>query len=273
MGHAVVSDPEQLGHVFRRQLQFYVRTWRFVGLLIFTLLISGLPLLLEVVHFGTNARSADAYLSGFLGFLTLDAILVAAFLGGDAISMDFGSANGYYILVQPVRRIVLLLGRYLAAFVAAAAIGLTYIALGLLGASYFFGATTIPWGGVGSSAGLLLLFLLGVLSVAFAFSSLFRSPAVGMIVSVLVLWLGLAVIDGIAQFTGIEPWFSIAYAGGSIEQVLGPSVAHRVVIRAAGVSVTTFNPYLWESVAIMLAYFVLFLLASIVIYQYKESKG
>ncbi len=273
MERAVVGDGEQFLVAFRRQLQFYLRTWRFAGLLIFTLAVSLIVLLLEVAVFGSGAASASDYLAGFYGNLGVDGILVAAFLGGDAISMDFGSASGYYMLVQPVRRWVLLLGRYAAAFVAALTIGFVYVAVGLIGAAYFFGAGAVPLGPLGESIGLLLLFLLGALSAAFSFSALFRSPAVGMIVSVLVLYLGFSIVDGVFALSDIEPWFSIQYAGQAISEVFGSSFSHRVVLHVARLRIITYHPYPAEAALIMAGYFVLFLVLALFIYDRKESQG
>ncbi len=273
MAQPVVGDGEQFFVALRRQLQFYLRTWRFAGLLAFTLAVSLIVLVLEVAVFGSGAKTASDYLAGFYGELAVDAILVAALLGGDAISMDFGSPTGYYMLVQPVRRWVLLLGRYLAAFLAAFAIGLVYVALGVFGAAYFFGVGAVPFATLGLSVGLMILFLLGALSAAFSFSALIRSPAVGMIVSVLVLFLGFSIVDGVFELADIEPWFSIQYAGQAISEVFSSTISHRVVLGVGRIRVITYHPYPAEAAAIMLGYFVLFLALALLVYDRKESQG
>ena len=274
MDPPILGDFPQLVTSFRRQLQFYLRTWRFVGLLLFVGIVSIVVFAVQL-YFGasriTEGSDAAQYLSGYLSNIGTTVILVAAFLGGDAIAMDFGGATGYFMLVQPVRRVVLLLGRFAAAVVAAAVIGLTYVVIALLATSYFFGAGSIPWAGVAVALGLLVLFLLGAVAVAFFFSSFFKSPAISIILTVLILWLGFSIVTGVLEVAGIEPWFSLLYAGDGVALALLPSYPHAQVSRDGFGG--SFEPYLWESAVISVAYLVVFLFLSVVLYNLKESKG
>lgn len=275
MGTPAVGDGAQFLIAFRRQLQFYVRTWRFVGLLAFVAVVSAAVLGIQVylgVHQLTAGSTPARYLSGFLSFIGTVAVLVAAFLGGDAIAMDFGSATGYYLLVQPVRRSVLLLGRFAAAAVAAIVIGAVYLAFGIGGTLAFFGPANFPTAGLAIAVGLLLLLFLGALAVAFFFSALFRTPAVSLIVTILTLWLGFSTVSGVLELANIEPWFSILYAGDAVPLALLTSYPHAIPI-GAGIPGTIFQAFPWESAVISLAYFGVFLLLSLVLYNRKEVRG
>jgi ABC-type transport system involved in multi-copper enzyme maturation permease subunit len=258
----------------RRQLRFYRKTWRFVGLLGFVLLIGVVGTVLSIAYNDSGTGAGD-YFSGIAGNLPTFGIIVCAFIGGDAIAMDFGSGTGYFTLVLPVRRIVLLLGRYAAAFLASFALLLVFYAFGLFGDAWFYGVAAIPWLAVAESIGLTGLFALATLSTAFFFSSFFRSPAVSMVVTILVLFLGFVILDGALSVTTVEPWFSLLYAGGAIALPF-EGQPHESVLNtmgSRGLSLHTWNPYLWEGALIMLAYFVAFLVISCLLYQYKESKG
>jgi ABC-2 type transport system permease protein len=265
------SDWVQLMTAVRRQFRFYLRTYRFVGLLGFVLLVVGAFLAVTIVR-NNGEVNAAGYLSSLLTVVPLFGVIICSFIGGDAIAMDFGGGTGYFMLVLPVRRVVLLLGRYLAALVASLLLLLVVYGLTLFGTGWFYGVAGIPWLDVGESLGLAILFVAAVVATAFFFSSFFRSPAMSIVVTILVLFLGLDIASGIVSVAGVEPWFSILYAGDVITTVLVP-VAHETVMHFGRISVTTFSPYIWEGAVIMAGYLVAFLLLSIVIYQRKESKG
>jgi len=258
----------------RRQLRFYRKTWRFVGLLGFVLLV-GVAGTAVSIAYNDAGTSASDYLSSLTGNLPTFGIIVCAFIGGDAIAMDFGSGTGYFMLVLPVRRIVLLLGRYTAAFLASFALLLVFFAFGVFGDAWFYGVAAVPWLPLVESIGLTALFALAALSTAFFFSSFFRSPAVSMVVTILVLFLGFIILDGALTVTSVEPWFSLLYAGQAIALPF-EGQPHETVLQTMGrrgLTLHTWSPFIWEGAVIMVAYFVAFLVISAVLYQYKESKG
>lgn len=271
----VPSDFAQYRTAAFRQWKFYLRTWRFIGLLLFVLVVVVTFTAISVYQ-GNSSSSAAQYLYGSVSSLGTFGVIIGAFIGGDAIAMDFGSGTGYFMLVLPVKRIVLLLGRYTAAFAVTMILISVYFFVPLLGGIYFWGAGGIPWFDLGESFLLSALYGLAVLSAAFFFSALFRSPAVSMIATILILFLGFEITDGIVGGLGYEPWFSLLYAGGVIGLVLVPAPHHtETVLHAARRTITvhTWNPYIWEGIVILVAYFVIFLVLSALIYQYKESKG
>ncbi len=269
------SDETQWYLSVRRQLRFYRKTWRFLGLLIFVLVVTVAFTAFSIAEKSSGTSAAD-YLYGAISNLPTFGIIIGAFIGGDAIAMDFGSGTGYYTLVLPVRRIVLLLGRYTAAFLASFALILVFYAVALSGAVWFYGLGGIPWLDLVASLGLAALFALSTLAAAFLFSSFFRSPAISMVVTILVLFLAFLFLDGILAITTIEPIYSLPYAGQVIALVLAgqPHETQAPIRSGAGhITITTWHPYVWEGVVIMLVYLVVCLVASATIYQYKESKG
>ena len=268
------SDMQQWLTAVRRQLRFYVRTWRFVGLLAFVGVVTIAGTAISIAYDSAGGSAAD-YLYNTLNGLPTFGIIIGAFIGGDAIAMDFGSGTGYYMLVLPVRRAVLLLGRYAAAFLVSVALLLVLYAGALFGAGWFYGIPALPGFEVAESMGLAALFALATLSTAFFFSSFFRSPAVSMVLTILILFLAFDIVDGVLTSTSVEPWFSLPYAGGVIALVFEsqPHLTTTVTPGMRHLTLHSWNPYIWEGAAIMAGYFVAFLLLSLVIYEYKESKG
>jgi ABC-2 type transport system permease protein len=268
------SDTAQWVTAVRRQLRFYLKTWRFVGLLLFVLVVDIAITALNIAY-NSSGLSASDYLYSAIGPVPTFGVIVGAFIGGDALAMDFGGGTGYFMLVLPVRRIVLLLGRYAAAFLAAFALILVYFVISLTGAVWFYGILGIPWWDVVASLGIAALFALAILAAAFLFSSFFRSPAISIVTTILVLFLAFDIVDGILSITTVEPWFSVLYAGQAVALVF-ESQPHLTITHgmgARGLTFRTWTPYIWEGVAIMLVYLVVCLVVSAVIYQNKESKG
>jgi ABC-2 type transport system permease protein len=274
-----VSDFEQWGIVTHHQLDHYFRTNRFYGLLGFVVLISALSLAFEVdagiaaVQVEQLYRSSE-YLSNFLANTGLWVILAAAFFGGDALSVDFSTGAGYYMLVLPIRRPVLLAGRYTAATLVTLAVVGVYYLFGAVGGIYFFGAPSVPWGLLLASLGLAALFALAALSVAFCVSAVIRSPAAGVLITVLVLYVGFTTLQAVVELAGIEPWFSLTYAGGAMAAVLDTDFVHlQAIPLGEDQYYTIWAATVTEGLAIMAAYVAVFLPLSAFLYQRKESIG
>ncbi|MGP8077587.1 MAG: ABC transporter permease [Thermoplasmata archaeon] len=267
------SDAAQWITALRRQLRFYLKTWRFVGLLLFVLIVGVAITAVQIAYGNAGSSAADFLYSGTVALSTFG-VIVGAFIGGDAIAMDFGSGTGYFTLVLPVRRIVLLLGRFAAAFLAAFTLLLVFYGINLVGAVWFYGLA-LPWLDLLLSIAISALFALAVLASAFLFSSFFRSPAISMVVTILVLFLAFDIIDGILSITSVEPWFSILYAGQAMALVFEgqPHLTVTHLMGRRGLTLHSWTPYLWEGIAIMAAYLVICLVLSAVIYQNKESRG
>jgi len=265
------SDQRQLITATQRQFRFYRQTLRFYGLLGFVLLVSVAFLVVTIVK-DSNSGTAPDYLASLLGTIQVFGIIICAFIGGDAIAMDFGGGTGYYVLVLPVRRSVLLLGRYIAAFAVSFLLILVVYLMAILGTVYFYGVGGVPWDLVVQSLALSALYAAAIVATAFFLSSLFRSPAMSMITTVLILFLGLDIADEIVQVSGYEPWYSIYYAGQVISTVISP-VPHKMTVGMGRFEFVTYSPYIWEGALIMLGYLVVFLPLSLFLYNRKESKG
>ncbi len=272
-----VGDLSQWWVVARHQLGHYVRTYRFLGLLGFVGLISALTLAFEVSAGAPAVRIAQLnrpaeYLSNFLDYAGLWVVLAAAFFGGDALSVDFSTGAGYFMLSLPTRRGTLLAGRYAAATVATLLIILAYYAIGILGAAYFFGGSTLPWDRIAESLGLAILFTIAALSVAFTFSAFFRSPATGVLVTVLALYAGFTTLQSTVELAGLEPWWSFTYAGGAMAAALDTDFVHyQPIPLGEDQYYTLWSAYVGEGAIIMVAYLAVFSVLSVALYYHKES--
>jgi ABC-2 type transport system permease protein len=275
-----VSDCQQFLVAFRYQMRSYLRTWRFLGLLVFVLLVS-VAILAVQLHNGVAAVTANHpdpsdELASYVSFIQDAIIITAAFLGGDALAIDLAGGPGYLMLSQPVRRRTLLAGRFVAASATGAVIGFVYYGFAAATVQYFYG--TIP-GAIVLSIAAAMLFLLAVLAVAFFFSSFFRSPAVAIVAALLILIIGFPLLTTVGTLTGTEPWFSLDYGAQAVTSTLSTHFSHETVTHLEvgrgrpPLAIYSFSPYPWEGAVIMAVYFVGFLAASYLIYRYKEVRG
>jgi len=277
--HAQAGELRQWYTVLTSQASHYFRTNRFLGLFGFVVLISCLTLAFEFQVGVTAERTiqlgrCSEYLSNFLSLTPLWIILAAAFFAGDALCVDFSTGTGYYMLVLPVHRRTLLAGRYASAALATMAIVLVYFVFALVGASYFFGFGTIPWGKLGSALGLSVVFTLASLSVAFCISAFLRSASAGVLTTVLALYVGFTTIQTTVELADYEPWWSLLYAGNALAANLDTDYVHETSSPLGSGQYTS----LWmasrlEGTAIMTAYLAVFLVLSLVLYSRKESTG
>jgi ABC-2 type transport system permease protein len=279
-GHYVPEgDIDQYLTAVYYQLKFYLRSWRFIGLMLFTIALTGgimaYQLHLGIDHLKTNSPTVSDFLSSGLGEMSTEVVLIAAFFGGDAISTDLGTSTGYYMLTLPVRRAVLMMGRYTAAFLVGVGVAAAYYAIEAAGAFYVYGTLPVE---LISSVGLGLLYLLACLALAFFLSSLFRSPSVSIVIILLVMLIGFPAVTAIlSDLGGYEPWWSLSYAGDVIGGVLSTNFQHVSTLTegkgARAITIYLFSPYVWEGVVIMIAYLAVFLFLSFFIYEYRELKG
>ncbi len=260
--------------IMKYQIKFYLKTRRFIAMLVIVSLISiafvavdfyeGISLILSL------DQSSAIFISGGLGFVGLSVGLVASFFGGDATSIETGTNSGYFIMVQPVRKISILVGRYLAAVtLGIVLILIEYLAIAGM-SQYIFG--TIDWK-ILLSIGEMILLVLAFTSLAFFFSSIFKSPIIGILISVLFSLILFSVIDTILELTSIEPWFSLNYAETVISNIVYVSgFSHVVTERIRGTSIKIFTPYIWEGTLIMIVYAVVFFVLSYLLFMKKEVK-
>ncbi len=264
MTQPTVSDAEQFKVALGTQLRSYLSTYRFWAMLGLVLAVGGGITIFLAIHGPAYvqhrfATSTD-YIGAILGFVAFLTIIVGAFFGGDAISTDFGTKTGYYVLAQPVKRSIILSGRYAAALLVSAGIITVFYVITLIGGIGFFSFGAVPWEALALSYLLAILLVAGVLSFAFCLSSISRSPAIGLVITIVVLLIALDIVDGIVgTFVGTaDLWFSILYAADTISTMVTLGISAAV-------------PAVWESAAICAVYAVGFSIGAYYLYQREET--
>jgi len=160
----------------------------------------------------------------------------------------------------PVKRRVLLGGRFAAAFLVSALLLSVFYAFALFGGIYFYSFGTVPWSNLALAYLLDMLLLLGILAFAFCLSSVSKSPAIGLVVTILVLLVVFNIVGAILRaLVGPEYiLWSILYAADAIPTTVEYGLA-------AG------SPAVWQSTIIMALYTVIFLAIALVLYDREET--
>jgi ABC-2 type transport system permease protein len=273
-GHRV-SSIMQVGIVTKYNFLNYFRARRFYVMIAIVALISGLLTFVIAYRRPGEILTTDlGFLSTVWGsFVSLVIILSTAFFGGDAISSEFQNRTGYFLVPNPIRRSVIYVGKWIAALIASTIILLVYAAVAIANSLYYFGAT-LP-----NEFLLSMLFawvyLVAALVFTFAFSSLFKSSSISVLMSVIMLLFVFNVIDTVASsFAGIEPWFSITYGAGIVQSILSVPYPQQVVTTSfgprGGFSITTYTAPVWEGLVILGVYFVVMAVVGLWLFERKE---
>ncbi len=275
-----VSSLNQVRTMTKYAFLNYFRSRRFYVMLVIVVLIGALLTFVAAYYrpaffgFGTpnSQNPALTLYSAFWGSVpTLIVLLSVVFFGGDAISSEFQNKTGYFLIPNPLRRSVVYIGKWLAALGASTLILAVFALIALANGTYFFGAS-VPYQ-FGESLVFAWIYLVSALGLTFMFSSLFKTSIISILTTVMLFLIVFDVIDTIASaVAGIEPWFSITYAGGIIANVLKVPFPLHSVTEALGrrITLTTFNASIPEGLAIMAVYFVISAALGLWLFERKE---
>ena len=204
----VVTRYEFLKHIRRRRLYIILGLTLVAELVVLIVL----PALME--GYPDNVMVMAAMLSIGPSFAAFGAV----FFAGDAIAGEFESKTGYTLFPNPVRRTMLVTGKYLACCVAVILLiifGYAIVSISLLA---IYGNVPIE---TAKSFGLCLLYAGSVLSVTFFFSSVSKGAMGATVITLVFLMIISGVIDMVLMMAGQPSWFLLSKAGDSIVTVYG----------------------------------------------------
>ncbi len=272
-GKPRVGTLTHIGIITKYNFLNYFRARRFYVMLAIVVMISGLFSALVAYYRPLQLTGFSAlafYQGGWGSFATFVVILSTAFFGGDAISGEFQNRTGYFLVPNPIRRSAIYVGKWLAAL-AASTIIIGVFALIMIANGLYYFPKSLPWEFV-ESLFFAWIYLVAALSLAFAFSSLFKSSAISILMSVILLLFVFSFLDLIVSYVaGVEPWFSITYGAGIIPNVLRvPFPPHIEPLPAGAFVINSFNATIPEGLGILVAYFVVFALLGLWLFERKE---
>ena len=268
---------DQLFIITKFEMLNYFRSKRFLILLIIGIIIDLLFTgLIGYYRPQSFLSSSLSFYSEWVGqSITFIIILSAIFFGGDSISGEFQNKTGFFIASRPIRRSSIYIGKWIASFIASFLIIIIFLVITIANGVYYFG-DSIPyqlWDALAFS----ILYLAAVLGFAFFFSSLFKSSAYSIIITVILFLFAFNLIQFlISSLVGIEPWFIITYASGIISNIFTvPFPAHVVtnvttIGKKRTITTTTYNATITEGLIIMAGYFIISTLLGLFIFEKRE---
>ena len=263
------SEFEKLKIVTRYELLKQLRRKRFYGALIFTVVAQVLAIAL---YKGLNIPgvlptplpdSPKLFALFITSVGSALPILFAVFFAGDSIASEFEHKTGYLLFPNPVKRRTIVIGKYIACFLATAVVLISAYVVSVIALIGFYRQLPVEtWGSLGFS----VVLACSVLSLAFLFSSLLKGGMGATIGTLLTYMLVFPIISQSLSYSGHEPWFMLNYAEGSITSVYGIHFAE--MFGGMGMKVST--PDLTVSFFVMLAYFVVPFVLSIWLTNRRE---
>jgi len=257
----IVAGYEFLKHIRRRRLYVILGLTLAAELAVLILV----PVLGE--GYPDNVKVMAALLSMGPSLATIGAI----FFAGDAIAGEFESKTGYILFPNPVRRITLVIGKYLACYAAVILLvifGYVIVSISLL---VIYGNIPIE---TLSSFGLCLLYAGSVLSVTFFFSSISKGAMGATVITLVFIMVISGIVDSVLMMTGQPHWFMLSSNGDTIATVYGGyELFLEGVVPHGGMGMTPFEietPDIGLSVLSMVIYLVVGFLLSIWITKRRQ---
>lgn len=248
------------------EFQNFLRSTRFYILLAIIATI-GVAIMAVVYVYRPSASLASptAFYSMWWGSIVgLCVILTGIFFGADAISNEFQTKTGYYLLPNPVRRSSIFLGKFMASLLASALVIGLFAAVTMADGAIYFGLD-FPYQ-FGESFVFALFYIFPILGVSFFMSSLFKNSSYSILLTAILLLFGFSYITPlITALSNSEPWYVLSYGAGIIANILASSgyPPHQIVMGG----VTSYNATIYEGLAIMSAYFLVTMALGIVSFE------
>jgi ABC-2 type transport system permease protein len=212
-----LSDFEKLRIIIQYEFLKHFRRKRLYIVLGIALLVEALVLILIPVltpgGYPKDALSMAALLTAGPSL----AVIGAVFFAGDAIAGEYESKTGFLLFINPVKRIVLWTGKYLAGFIATAIlIVFSYIIITIALTAIY---QQVPVELL-KSFGLCLLYAGAVLSVTFLFSAISKGSMGATVMTLLFIFVVCQILESVLMTTGKPYWFILSAGGDSVTAVL-----------------------------------------------------
>lgn len=261
------NDFAQIGIVTRYELLKHLRRRRLIAVLAIDLVVCALQLVVPPALGISYQRDVKDFAGSFFGFVNLLIIMSGAFFAGDAIASEFEHKTGYVIFVNPVRRVTLVLGKFVAAFLSVVMVISIYYVIGILSMLGIYGSVPLE---MGESFAYAVLYVCSVLGLTFLFSSIFKGSMGATLLSFFTLFMILPIVTAVFTFTGSEPWYVLTYAAGIITEIINPASVRVRHIQVNNLTMWIFHPDFLTSVVVLAFYFVATLVLSLFIAKRKE---
>jgi ABC-2 type transport system permease protein len=218
-----VSEFDKLRVVIGYEFLKHIRRRRLYVIMAIALVAEALALIL-VPTLLTGGYPKDQIIGGVMisGVMTMAAILTigaglaalgSVFFAGDAIAGEYESRTGFILFTNPIRKVTLWTGKYLAGLLAVGLLIIfTYAVIAISLAAIYHEVPVQIFG----SLGLCLLYAAAVLSLTFLFSAISKGSMGATVMTLLFIWVLSNIVESILAFTNNPYWFMISAGSDSI---------------------------------------------------------
>lgn len=210
------SHAQQVGVIFGHEVHKLLRSKRVIGVMAIAVLAS-----VAIANFIQSAFELSAVSNLIrisIMFSPVLMVITGALVGSDSLLSEFHEKTGYSLFPNPVSRMAIWFGKFLAAeLIIFIIIGIYY---GIITAS-----ASIYYGDISQEiflpAPFLFSFLVGtmIMSISFLASSVFKGP-IGATITVLFSLFVLPAVDGILASQHIPSWFTPSFATNNAYSIL-----------------------------------------------------
>jgi ABC-2 type transport system permease protein len=204
---------EKLGIVIEYEFLKHIRRKRLYVILGVALLVELLALILVPTLLTGGFPDNVMIMASILTIGPSLAAIGAVFFAGDAIAGEFESKTGFLLFTNPIKRVVLWAGKYIAGLIAVTLLIIfTYLIIAISLAVIYH---EVPVQILGSF-GLCLLYAAAVLSLTFLFSAISKGSMGATVMTLLFIWVISGIVQSILAMTGNPYWFMISAGSDSI---------------------------------------------------------
>jgi len=267
MVKGIRDDFRQIGVVTHYELLKHLRSKRMI---VFAAIGVLLIVLITVLRLYFDAMSSDSetFMSDYLGLMMLFIIIGVSLFCAPAIASEFEERTALLVFPRPIKKSTFLAGKMLACYIVVGVVIILYYAICMILSLIFAHGLNIKAFG---SLGLALLFMLGAGGFAFFLSSISKKGSTAIVLAIVILLLVFwMIIDSITALYGIEPVFSLTYAGTDISNIIDGTVTYSTYVDQLGRDVWSFYPSHVLSVGIMTVWFAVTTVLSALIFRRRE---
>jgi ABC-2 type transport system permease protein len=269
---SIPSDFRQFLLVVRYETLKYLRSKRLIAMLIILALIIGLILTIPPA-FGIDYPSNSLDFAGiFISFAGILAFLCFAFFGADAIVSEFQHKTGYLLFPNPLKRSVILFGKFIASFLSSLLVIIIFYGVVMISTVII---TKSLAGEIGLSFLFCILYLLSGLSIAYLVSSIMKGTTGATVLTFFLFFLILPIIDQVFTMAKVKPWASLSFSSNIISTILivpYPSDNVQGIDIGGGQRFPIYYPEIPLSLLVMLFYLLIAFALAYFIFARKEMK-
>ena len=146
------------------------------------------------------------------------AVIGAVFFAGDAIAGEYESKTGFMLFTNPIKKITLWTGKFLAGYIAVALLVIFSYAIIAISLLVIYGELPIE---MLKSFGLCILYAASIIALTFFFSSISKGVMGATVTTLLFIWVFSGILESVLGFTGNPYWYLISAQGDSIAMSYG----------------------------------------------------